>query len=173
MVLKKLAKYLSFCCVAIMLTLGCLCLAACGVGEEKGECLYTLAESGDHYVVTGTTTKKAKTFTIAATYNGLPVTAIGDDAFYQCAFLRSVEIPEGVTSLGEFSFAKCFELTNITLPSSLTSIGYYAFGECHEITDITLPENLETLGDSVFFDCEKLRSLTIPNSVKSLGRGGV
>lgn len=156
-----------------MLTLGCLCLAACGVGEEKGECLYTLAESGDHYVVTGTTTKKAKTFTIAATYNGLPVTAIGDDAFYQCAFLRSVEIPEGVTSLGEFSFAKCFELTNITLPSSLTSIGYYAFGECHEITDITLPENLETLGDSVFFDCEKLRSLTIPNSVKSLGRGGV
>ena len=45
--------------------------------------------------------------TIPSTLGGMPVTSIGDGAFYHCAGLTSVMIPEGVTSIGEYAFSHC------------------------------------------------------------------
>lgn len=42
-------------------------------------------------------------------YNGITysVTSIGEDAFYNCDSLTSIEIPEGVTSIGDAAFRNC------------------------------------------------------------------
>ena len=64
------------------------------------------------------------------------VTSIGDNAFYNCTSLTSVEIPSSVTSIGWYAFAGCTSLTSITIPNSVTSIGNEAFWGCNNLTKI-------------------------------------
>jgi len=105
--------------------------------------------------------------TIPSTTNGLAVTGIGTNAFYECWLLTSVTIPDGVTSIGAFAFAYC-GLTNVTIPNSVTNIGDDAFSVCG-MTSVTIPDSVTTLGDSVFLDCCTLTSATIGNGVAGIG----
>src|SRR5437763_11329494 len=69
--------------------------------------------------------------------NGLPVTAIGDKAFYPNPSVTDVTIPESVTSIG----ASAFEgtgLTSVTIPASVTRIGDLAFSECYGLLSISV-----------------------------------
>ena len=53
--------------------------------------------------------------------DGKIVTGIGDTAFWHCASLESITIPNSMTSIGDRAFAWCNSLTSITIPSSVTS----------------------------------------------------
>ncbi|MBD5310617.1 MAG: leucine-rich repeat protein [Bacteroides sp.] len=55
------------------------------------------------------------------------VTAIGNEAFYNCEALQSVRIPTSVTAIGDYAFYECTALQSINIPSSVTAIGYEAF----------------------------------------------
>ena len=79
------------------------------------------------------------------TYN---VTSIGSDAFYKCAELTSVTIPNSVTSIGSYAFYKCTGLTSVTIPNSVTSIGGSAFTGCTPRTVINFSELTLKKGDS-------------------------
>ena len=52
--------------------------------------------------------------TIPGTINGLPVTSIGDHAFYYCTNLTNVTIPNSVTNIGDYAFYYCTSLTSVT-----------------------------------------------------------
>jgi hypothetical protein len=69
--------------------------------------------------------------------NGLPVTAIGANAFYPNPNVTDVTIPESVTSIG----ASAFEgtgLTSVTIPASVTRIGDLAFSKCYRLLSISV-----------------------------------
>ena len=51
---------------------------------------------------------------IPDTYDGLPVTSIGDYAFAYCTSLASVTIPDSVTSIGWGAFSDCDFLASVT-----------------------------------------------------------
>ena len=88
---------------------------------------YTLSSDGKSYTVKiGTCTDTD--IVIPSTYNGLPVTGIGDYAFYQKTFITSINIPDSVTSIGQVAFAGCSSLTSINIPDSITSISVGASG---------------------------------------------
>src|ERR1035441_1330020 len=53
--------------------------------------------------------------TIPDTTNGLPVTCIGGEAFFNCSSLTSVTIGANVTSIGYAAFEFCTGLTNVTI----------------------------------------------------------
>ena len=64
------------------------------------------------------------------------VTSIGNFAFYDCASLKSIDIPDTVTSIGDGAFEGCSSLERMTIPDTVTSIGKLAFCYCPELTDI-------------------------------------
>lgn len=79
--------------------------------------------------------------TIPNEINGYPVTAIGDNAFFECQNLVTVTLPDSVTSIGTFSFALCTNLKSITISDSITSIGTFALAGCIKLTQINVDEN--------------------------------
>ena len=99
------------------------------------------------------------------------VTNIGNEAFYNCSGLTSIEIPNSVTSIGSSAFSGCDGLTSITIGNSVTSIGSSAFKNCEALTSITIPNSVTSIGDGTFKYCRSLTSVTIPNSVTSIGDG--
>ena len=115
-------------------------------------------------------TGNAITLNIPAQIQGLPVTAIGKEAFYYCMSLTSITIPSSVTSIGDWAFSGCMSLISITIPSSITSISDYAFDSCISLTSVTIPSSVTSIGNQVFHYCGSLTSITIPSSVTSIGR---
>ncbi|MDE6775588.1 MAG: leucine-rich repeat domain-containing protein, partial [Ruminococcus sp.] len=51
--------------------------------------------------------ESAEKVVIPSEIDGLPVTGIGDYAFFDCSGLTSVTIPDSVISIGESAFGDC------------------------------------------------------------------
>ena len=105
---------------------------------------------------------------IPSQINGLSVTNVGCEAFYECKNLQSVEIQEGIVRLGQsgsdrhwttgpFYGAKIAH--SVTLPNTLTFIGMITFAYA-EIGDITLPSSLNSI-ELWAFKSAKIGSLNI------------
>ena len=109
--------------------------------------------------------------TIPVIYNGLPVTEIGNEAFYGKSSISPVTIPEGINTIGNNAFAYCGGFTSITIPASVTSIGDEAFSNCRDLTSVIFESGslLQTIGYSAFSGCRDLTSITIPAGVMSIG----
>ena len=127
--------------------------------------IYASNQNG-HYVITGYD-GSVSVLEIAAEYNSIPVTEIGQLAFEKNATLTEVVIPDGVTSIGAGAFSECINLAKVTIPRSVTSIGDGAFYHT-ALTRVSFPENLSSIGRSAF-EGTGLISVTIPSSVIYIG----
>ena len=105
---------------------------------------------------------------IPAFINSLPVTGIGQQAFYGLSNVKTVAIPNSVTSIGLVAFESS-GLTSLTIPNSVINIGNYAFDNCSSLTNVIIGSGITSIGEGVFVYCSKLASVTIPNSVTSIG----
>ena len=123
----------------------------------------------EEYRVIGLGLASEQDIVISSTYNGLPVTEIGDNAFERETYITSVEIPDTVTTLGSGAFSNCDGLTSVTIGNSVTTIGDYAFCSCDSLTSVTIPDSVTTIGDSAFYYCDSLTSVTIGDSVTTIG----
>ena len=84
---------------------------------------YTLNEEGTEYSVTSIGTATDTDIVIASEYNGLPVTSISDKAFEEGYKITSVFIPGSVKSIGGYAFYNCYFLKSVTMEEGVTSIG--------------------------------------------------
>ncbi len=93
------------------------------------------------------------------------VKKIGDRAFAECSFLRSVDIPDTVLSIGESAFRGCTLLFQVTIPESVVDIGDYAFNKCENLENIELPSQIKVINRGLFANCYYLNRITIPEGV--------
>ena len=122
---------------------------------------------------TGTITDADETlygsYTIPSQIDGVNVTSIGNDAFFNCENLTNITIPDSVTSIGNDAFAWCSYLTGVTIPDSVITIGDEAFYACYSLETITIPNGVTSIGKRAFENCKGLIIVTIPDSVITIG----
>ena len=119
---KKIISLLITLAVAVSVCCALALSAEAADWETSGELKFSLNSDGSSYTVAAAT-KSITTANIPSTFKGKPVTSIGEDAFYDCRKLTSVEIPNSVTSIGDYAFSRCSGLTSVEIPNSVTSIG--------------------------------------------------
>ena len=126
--------------------------------------------------------RNASTLDIPGQIQGLPVTAIENEAFITYDSLTSVTIPSSVTSIGDRAFINCSSLTSITVDNrnpSYASIDGILFDK--NIRTIirypkgrnqrtyVIPSSVTSIGDRAFIACDNLTNVTIPSSVTYIG----
>ena len=127
---------------------------------------YSIGENG---ITISDYTGSATWLPVPREIGGVPVTAIGDSAFSDCASLTGISIPEGISSIGDAAFRRCASLTGVSIPEGVTSIGSGAFRDCGSLTDVSIPESVTEIKDSAFYGCGSLTEVAVPNSATELG----
>lgn len=74
---------------------------------------------------------------------------LGSNAF-ECTWLESITIPEGLTAVGNAAFCASGVGGTIVIPEGVTDIGYDCFCFGYDITDLYLPASLTTIGGRTF-----------------------
>lgn len=95
------------------------------------------------------------------------VTSIGDNAFKNCADLKSVELPATLTAIGENAFYNS-GLTSITIPAAVKSLSNGAFEDCASLQSVTIEDGVESIGERAFYS-SAITSLSLPASVAAVG----
>ena len=141
---------------------------SCYIMHYAGEdTKFTLNSDGQSYTFAYTYLSEECDFVIPGEYNGLPVTKIGYNAFWNREYLKSVTIPASVTFIEDYAFSYCTNLEKVIFEegSQLKTIEGCAFVDCSSLKEIELPESLEALTGSTFWRCSSLESIHIPKNV--------
>ena len=118
---------------------------------------------------------------IGSHINGLMVTKIEGNAFYNCDNITSITISDSVTEIGNAIYS-CDKLTTVRIGSSVKKMGYTALSFCPSLTDITVSEdnptyksvdgNVYSKDGSTFYKYatgKGEKSLSLPNGVRIIG----
>lgn len=84
------------------------------------------------------------------------LTNIGNEAFWQCSSLTSLEIPDSVTSIGEKAFRACNGLQSVVIGNGVTSIDREAFFVCNRLMSVVIGDSVTSIGESAFNGCARL-----------------
>ena len=103
----------------------------------------------------------ATTLVIPSYINGFPVTKIGERAFQDNTFFRTLIFREGVQVIEYQAFSGCNSLTQIEFPSTLTTIKSNAFYGCTILPSVFFPAFVKEISYNAFSGCKKLESLTV------------
>ena len=169
--------------IVLLLTLS-LCLVACGeksVVSTSG-LEFELNEDGLGYTLVGLGTCSQPDI-VVGTYLGLPVTAIGENAFVnEC--IQSVTLSKRVKYIAENAFDGCSEIENVYFNGTLDEWLDITYGNAYSapmcsasnaklhingnlLTSVTL--DTERVPDSAFAGCASLTSVTFTQNVKEIG----
>lgn len=125
-------------------------------------CTFSFKEVGDEVTLLRCTPGTQTDIVVPDTYNGKPVTVIGDGAFVNIGgakvegtedeyVIRNVTLPNTVKKIGFLSIGMCsVKLTNLNELTNLEYISAYAFTESPISGDIVLPESVTYVGASAF-----------------------
>ena len=94
--------------------------------------------------------------------------SISGSAFWGCASLTSIVIPDSVTSIGTNLFRECSLLKSIEIPDSVKKIENLAFFKCASLTSIEIPDNVKSLGNNAFDGCSKLAEIVLSKGLSQI-----
>lgn len=77
---------------------------------------------------------------------------IGEEAFYDCENLYSIDLGDNLKNIGRLAFYSCPSI-NPTFPETLLTIGEGAFRWCSSLQTVVIPKNVVEIGNYAFADC--------------------
>jgi len=124
---------------------------------------------------------------------GMPVTAIGEEAFSELSgeVTKRIVVPESITVfedrafyksadieivlrskptyVGEKAFYGCTKLMSLELGEGLESVEYMAFGGCTGLERLILPSTLKRIEENAFEYCGGLKTITLRSGLETVG----
>ena len=124
--------------------------------------LYALNADGLSYTVVGYESDFGQELVLPCYYKGLPVTAIGPDAFRGVDAMTSVDLTDYIVEIGAGVFEGCGSLVTVRFDrnSHLTVLGQRAFAGT-AITAFEIPAGVVVIGYGAFAKCRALENLTV------------
>lgn len=109
--MKKIRKYIVF-ILSVALTVSSTCITAFSANDVLS---YELNEDKKSYTISACSALAAYELEIPSTHNSLPVTVIGEKAFYNCEKLYKITIGANITNIGSGAFYGCSSLVEIDI----------------------------------------------------------
>jgi hypothetical protein len=187
--LKNISGWIIVTTLAMVLGIGaaeCVkCVQQAGNYNDETDFEFRIAVDGESVMITGYV-GEGLDIRIPPKLQGLPVTEIGERAFYEMGItgiiipnsvieikieafsgnqLTSVVIPNSVTEISHGVFSRN-QLTSIAIPSNVTTIRWAAFAH-NQLTSITIPNGVTRIDQYAFAD-NQLANVVIPNSVTAI-----
>lgn len=96
--------------------------------------------------------------------DGMPVTVLGSDAFYQHKSIESITLPESMLTIEGSPFYRCSSLKALHIPLNVKQIDSNPVFRCKSLMEITVDSNNTsfTAVDGVLFDKEMTQLIAYP-----------
>lgn len=131
---------------------------------------FVLAPNGRSYAVRAKSKDETKgEVVIPSTYQGLPVTVVGDNGFAGCSGITSLYLPNTITIIEQAAFIDCTSLKEVRLGGGLTVIDKEAFRRCQNLLAVDIPDYVRIIGDEAFRACYALKEVTFGESLNAIG----
>ena len=112
--------------------------------------------------------KTASEIVIPVSFNGKPVTALGENFLRDNTKIEKITIPASIKRIPDYAFYKCTKLSEVVLNEGLEEIGMYAFDSC-KLKKIIIPSSCTTIEQFAFENNKDLYHVYLPNSVETVG----
>ena len=145
---------------------------------------YRKSSDGNSWTVIDIGTFDGADLVIPASYEGLPVTSIGRQAFCDCDSITSVTIPKSVTSSDDCAFDGCASIKKVYYKGETADWMNISFGDAaanplyagaeliingSAVTMIVVPGSVTEIGSGQFAGCHGLEEVNMGSKVTRIG----
>lgn len=150
-----------------LLLLFLLSLASTLTAATVDDLTFALINNDTEYSITSIDSTATGTLTVPATYQGLPVTAIGS---YGLALseITEVYLPNSITTMADWAFLFSPNLTRVNIPTGVTRIPFGTFSDCTSLREVVFHDGITEIGVAAFYCNSGLTSLTLPAQLSDL-----
>ena len=143
----------------------CFCaFSGCEKQEKPGanstDFTFKLNDNGNGYALAAYSGTDVNVI-IPNSYEGLPVTEIYTNAFYQNPTVKSITVPGTITEITSYTFSGCVALETVSFQDGVTTLGQSIFSGCVNLTEINLPQTIASIDPFTFMDYAALVNINL------------
>ena len=85
------------------------------------------------------------------------IKVVGERAFENCIYVKSIILPATVTEIGECAFRHCWSLENFVIPPQVTHLKANVFQACEKMEEFVIPKAVNKIDSLAFYECYGLK----------------